>query len=144
MNLTTDERMELQRHANARDVRAHSARHARLILLLAKGLAWAEFPGKLDCPDNVINRWSQRFETDRLAGLLSRHAVCSRYKMTNRLEAEILAWTNKRKPADGSTHWSVQPQALSRTGGRRLAHDGGSGLGQGLPETASARRLRRL
>lgn len=38
MILTNSERMELQRRTNARNARADSARHARLILLLADGL----------------------------------------------------------------------------------------------------------
>lgn len=31
--------------------------------------------------------------------------------MTERLEARVLAWTTKRKPADGSTHWSSRKLA---------------------------------
>ena len=116
MKLTTDEQMELQRQANARNGRADSARHARLILLLAEGLTWAEIRSKLDCPDSFISRWSKRFETDRLAGLFSRHAGRSRYKVTDRLEAKILAWTTKRKPADGSTHWSSRKLAAELGG----------------------------
>lgn len=116
MILTTDERMELQRQAKARNGRADSARHARLILLLAEGLTWAEIRSKLDCPDSFISRWSKRFETDRLAGLFSRHAGRSRYKVTDRLEAKILAWTTKRKPADGSTHWSSRKLAAELGG----------------------------
>lgn len=116
MKLSTDERMELQRQANARNGRADSARHARLILLLADGLTWAAIRGKLDCPDSFISRWSKRFETDRLAGLFSRHAGRSRYKVTDRLEAKILSWTTKRKPADGSTHWSSRKLAAELGG----------------------------
>ncbi len=116
MKLTTDEQMELQRQANARNGRADSARHARLILLLAEGLTWAEIRSKLDCPDSFISRWSKRFETDRLAGLFTRHAGRSRYKVTDRLEAKILAWTTKRKPADGSTHWSSRKLAAELGG----------------------------
>ena len=111
MKLSTDERVELQKQANARNGRADSARHARLILLLADGLTWAEIRSKLDCPDSFISRWSKRFEADRLAGLFARHAGRSRYKVTDRLEAKILSWTIKRKPADGSTHWSSRKLA---------------------------------
>ena len=68
MKLTKSERMELQRQASARNGRADSARHARLILLLAEGLTWAEIRAKLDCSDSYIDRWSKRFAADRLAG----------------------------------------------------------------------------
>src|SRR5215831_3338064 len=45
---------------------------------------------------------------ERLAGLFSRHAGHGPRKLTPRLEARILDWTLKRKPADGSTHWSTR------------------------------------
>src|SRR5438477_77466 len=116
MNLTKSERLELQRQASARNGRADSARHARLILLLAEGLTWAEIRIKLDCGDSYISRWSKRFEADRLAGLFARHAGRERYKVTDRVEARVLAWTTKRKPADGSTHWSSRRLAAELGG----------------------------
>ena len=116
MKLTKNERMELQRQASARNGRADSARHARLILLLAEGLTWAEIRAKLDCADSYISRWSKRFEADRLAGLFARHAGRERYKVTDQVEARVLAWTTKRKPGDGSTHWSSRKLAAELGG----------------------------
>ncbi len=116
MKLTKSERKELQRQAGARNARADVARHARLILLLADGLTWAEVRAKLDCSDSYINRWTKRFGTDRLAGLFARHAGRERYKVTERIEAKVLAWTTKRKPADGSTHWSSRKLAAELGG----------------------------
>ena len=58
MELTKSERMELQQQVSARNGRADAARHARLILLLADGLTWAEIRNKLDCSDSYIDRWS--------------------------------------------------------------------------------------
>jgi transposase len=116
MKLTKNERMELQRQTNTRNGRADSARHARLILLLAEGLTWAEIRTKLDCGDSYISRWSKRFEADRLAGLFARHAGRERYKVSDRVEARVLAWTTKRKPADGSTHWSSRKLAAELGG----------------------------
>jgi hypothetical protein len=56
MKMTKNERIELLRQASARNGRADSARHARLILLLADGLTWAEIRAKLDCVDSYISR----------------------------------------------------------------------------------------
>ncbi|MDZ7615841.1 MAG: IS630 family transposase [Patescibacteria group bacterium] len=103
--------MELQRQASTRNGRADAARHARLILLLAEGLTWAEIRAKLDCSDSYISRWSQRFDKDRLAGLFARHAGRERYKVTDRIEARVLARSTKHQPADGSTHWSSRKLA---------------------------------
>src|SRR5262252_3732659 len=116
MKLSKSERMELQRQANSGNGRADAARRARLILLLADGLTWAEIRAKLDCSDSYINRWSKRFEAERLAGLFARHAGRARYKVDDRLEARVLAWTTKRKPADGSTHWSSRKLAAEMGG----------------------------
>ncbi len=116
MKLTKSERMELQQQVATRNGRADAARHARLILLLADGLTWSEIRSKLDCSDSYIDRWSKRFETDRLAGLFSRHAGRERYKVTDRLEARVLARTTKHKPADGSTHWSTRKLAAELGG----------------------------
>ncbi|MGB8435939.1 MAG: IS630 family transposase [Burkholderiales bacterium] len=111
MKLTKSERVELQRQAGARNGRADAARHARLILLLADGLTWAEIRAKLDCSDSYIDRWSKRFAADRLAGLFARYPGRERYKVTDRIEARVLAWTTKHKRADGSTHWSSRKLA---------------------------------
>lgn len=111
MKLTESERVELQRQASARNGRADQARHARLILLLSDGLTWAQIRAKLDCSDSYIDRWSKRFSTDRLAGLFARYAGRERYKLTDSIEAKVLAWTTQRKPADGSTHWSSRKLA---------------------------------
>src|SRR3990167_10715814 len=98
MKLTNNERMELLKQGGARNGRADSARHARLILLLADGLTWAEIRVKLDCSDSYIDRWSKRFASDRLAGLFARHAGRERYKVTDRIEARVLARTTKHQP----------------------------------------------
>jgi transposase len=111
MKLTKTERMELQRQAATRNGRADSARHARLILLLSEGLTWGEIRTKLDCSDSYISRWSSRFSSDRLAGLFARYAGRARYKVTDRIEARVLAKTTKHKPADGATHWSSRKLA---------------------------------
>ena len=116
MKLTQSERMELQQQTASRTVRADTARRARLILLLGEGLTWAEIRSKLDCSDSYIDRWGKRFESDRLAGLFARHAGRERYKVTDRLEARILARTTKHKPADGSTHWSSRKLAAELGG----------------------------
>lgn len=116
MKLTKNEGLELQRQAATRNGRADAARHARLILLLAEGLTWAQVRAKLDCSDSYISRWSQRFERERLAGLFARYAGRERYKVTDRVEARVLAWTTKRKPADGSTHWSSRKLAAELGG----------------------------
>lgn len=106
--LTEAERLELDERAASRNGRADDARRARLIVLLAGGRTWSEIRDKLDCNDGFIDRWSRRFREERLAGLFSRHAGQAASTLTPALEARILEWTLKRKPADGSTQWSTR------------------------------------
>ena len=116
MKLAQSERMELQQQAASRAARADSARHARLILLLADGLTSAEIGAKLDCSDSYIDRWSKRFKSDRLGGPFARHAGRQCYKVTDRIEARVLALTTKHKPADGSAHRSSRKLAAELGG----------------------------
>ena len=112
IGLTEGERRELSQRAASRSGRADDGRRARLILLLEAGHSWAQIRDKLGCNDAFIARWSKRFGEERLAGLFSRHAGQGPRKLTPRLEARILDWTLKRKPADGSTHWSTRKLGL--------------------------------
>lgn len=99
--LTRTELIEHQRQACARNRRADSARHARLILLLFERLNGPR--AKLDCSDSHIDRWSKRFVADRLAGLLARHAGRERDEVTDRVDACSHVRTNCRKSESASS-----------------------------------------
>src|SRR5665213_1730363 len=108
ISLSKVEREELTQRVSSQSGRADEARRARLILLLDAGQTWALIRDKLDCTDSFIDRWSKRFVQERLAGLFSRHAGQTATTLTPALEARILEWSVKRKPSDGSTHWSTR------------------------------------
>ena len=108
IDLSKMEHQELTNRAAGQAGRADEARRARLILLLDAGHTWAQVREKLDCPDSFIDRWYKRFVAERLAGLFSRHAGQLATTLTPQLEARILEWSVKRKPANGSTHWSTR------------------------------------
>jgi len=112
IKLTQVERLELNKRATSRTGRAEDARRARLVLFLQEGLSWAEIGKRLACNDAFISRWSKRFCAEGLAGLYSRHAGQPASKLDARLEAKILTYTTKRKPLDGSTHWSTRKLAM--------------------------------
>src|ERR1700719_5338207 len=111
ISLSKAERMELSQRATSQAGRADDARRARLILLLEAGETWAQIREKLSCNDAFIDRWSKRFVAERLAGLFSRHAGQLPTTLTPAVEARILEWSVKRKPSDGSTHWSTRKLA---------------------------------
>src|SRR6267154_1548349 len=108
ISLSKAEREELTQRISSQCGRADDARRARLILLLDAGQTWAVIRDKLDCPDSFIDRWSKRFVQERLAGLFGRQAGQAPTTLTPLVEARILEWSVKRKPGDGSTHWSTR------------------------------------
>ena len=108
LDLSAAEREELERRLRLRTARAEDARRARMILAIDRGDSYTEIARVLSCNRNYISRWKERFLGDRLAGLYSRNLGRAVSKRTPKLEAKILAWTLKRKPRDGSTHWSTR------------------------------------
>ncbi len=109
--LSATEAAELTRIAKRQSARAAAARRARLILLLAAGHTWAAIGERLHCPATYIALWNKRFVANRIAGLFSRNAGRSPTTLTHALEARIMEWSVKRRPADGSRNWSTRKLA---------------------------------
>jgi transposase len=108
--VSAPEREELAARLRSRTLPAEDVRRARLILMLADGNSYTMIQVALECDRSYISRWKERFESDGLAGLYSRHRGRVAGKGAMKLEARILAKTQK-KPADGSTHWSTRKLA---------------------------------
>jgi transposase len=107
IKLTRAERAELEGRTRSRTGRAHDARVARTLLLLADGLTYHAIAEYVGCSAPFISKWKRRFVDARLGGLYVRHAGRAVTVLTPRMEARILNWTRK-KPTDGSTHWSTR------------------------------------
>lgn len=110
LSLTAPEREELTARMRSRMLPSEDVRRARLILMLADGESFTAIQLTLICNRSYITRWKQRFETSGLSGLYSRHRGRVAGKDAEKLEAKILART-QRKPSDGSTHWSTRKMA---------------------------------
>jgi transposase len=107
LGLTTEERRVVQDLTRSRSATAADVKRARLILMLDEGSSWSTISARLPCTPDYISRWKGRFEAERLGGLYARHRGRAPSKGAARLEARVLAWT--QKPAtDGSTHWSTR------------------------------------
>jgi len=105
--LSPPERRALKAKVRSRTARADEARRADLILGLAAGESYSTLQRRLGCGRQYVARWKGRFLTERLAGLYSRHRGRKALRRTPALEARILEAT-RRRPADGSTHWSTR------------------------------------
>src|SRR6266849_340785 len=107
LNVTADERADLQRRTRRRKIRAEDARRAQVILMLADGESFTTIASAVGCYPAYITRWKERFERDRLDGLRARYRGQCATVRTPALEARVLAKT-RQKPPDGSTHWSTR------------------------------------
>jgi transposase len=85
---------------------------AKLILLLAEGASFSAIKQRLQTTAPTIIRWKQRFLQDGLDGLDTFHPGQTASVLTPALRARILAATRK-KPSDGSTHWSCRNLAAA-------------------------------
>ena len=110
LNLTTEERQALLSLTRSRSAPAADAKSARLIMMLDEGLSWNAIGERLPCTPDYISRWKGRFERERMAGLYARHRGSEPAGDAAKLEARVLAWTQKT-PSNGSTHWSTRKLA---------------------------------
>jgi transposase len=107
VELSAEERMELESRVRSRVLRAEDHRKARMLLMLADGVSYRSIQEALGCSSAYVARWKSRFEADGLAGLYGRHKGRQVSVLTPALEARILEKT-RQKPTDGSTHWSTR------------------------------------
>lgn len=111
LTVTSDEQDELRQMSLSRSLPAGDVFKARLILMLAFGRSYADIGRRLDITAPTISHWKKRFLKDRIAGLTeTRHPGRKPTVITSKLQARVLEAT-RRKPKDGSTHWSVRKLA---------------------------------
>lgn len=105
--LTSQDRRDLTGISQSRSLPAGYVFRARLILMLAQGLSFRLIEERLQTTAPTIARWKQRFLERGLEGLDTFHPGQKAKVLTPALRARILAATRK-KPGDGSTHWSCR------------------------------------
>jgi transposase len=100
--------MAMQR---SRTIAVGQVRRAWLILLLDHGASHKAIMNELRCDSRFITTWKTRFASERLAGLYGRHLGLAPRRDLARLDARVLDYTLRRKPQDGSAHWSSRKLA---------------------------------
>lgn len=108
--LSPEQAAELMSIAQSRSLPAGYVFRAKLILLLAEGQSFRTIKDRLQTTAPTIIRWKERFLANGLDGLDTFHPGQKPTVLTPALRARILAATRK-KPADGSTHWSCRKLA---------------------------------
>jgi transposase len=69
IDLSDEERNELQRIARSETKLFREVQRARMILYSAQGLTDAEIAERLDCTPECVGKWRRRFGEQRFAGL---------------------------------------------------------------------------
>ena len=113
--VTDQEREELQQMTQSRMLPAGDVMRARMILLLADGVAYQKIQDLLATTAPTIARWKRRFVQHRIAGLMEELHPGQRPSVrTPKLQAKVLA-AIKEGPKDGSrgraeaTYWRSIP-----------------------------------
>ena len=110
--LSEEQRVELSGIAQSRSLPAGYVFRARLVLMLADGASYGMIKRQLRTTAPTISRWKVRFLRSGVDGLDTRHPGQSAAVLTPALRARILSATRK-KPHDGSTHWSCRKLATA-------------------------------
>jgi transposase len=63
--------------------------------MLDEGLSWSAIGERLPCTPDYIGRWKRRFAEERMAGLYARHRGRAPGRDAAKVEARVLAWTQK-------------------------------------------------
>jgi transposase len=103
---------ELVAISQSRSLPAGYVFRAKLIVMLAEGASFRTIKHKLGTTAPTIIRWKERFLSGGTDGLDTYHPASQPPSvLTPALRARILGAIRK-KPADGSTHWSCRKLAL--------------------------------
>ena len=121
LQLSEQQRIDLNEIAQSRSLPAGFVFRAKLILMFADGTAFAVIKERLQTTAPTISRWKQRFLEEGREGLDTYHPGQPAVVLTPAVRAKILAATRK-KPQDGSTHWSCRKLAATLHGSKDMLH----------------------
>ena len=125
MELTMDQRVELQAVVKSADVPAPVATRARVVLWCAEGRLKKQIAELAGVSRPTVDLWLDRYEAEGLAGLVDRSHAAPREQVSASIRARILAATRTSPPADtGLSHWSSREMAafIKRTEGVYVSH----------------------
>ena len=123
LQLSTEERLTLERLINRRKSAQAMALRARIVLCCAKGLTNADVATELGVHQATVGKWRRRFVEQRLDGLFDEPRPGAPRSITDDQVEAVIVKTLEEKP-DDATHWSTRSMAeasgLSQTSIRRI------------------------
>jgi transposase len=125
MELTIDQRAELQAVAKSANVPASVATRARIVLWSAEDRLKKQVAELAVVSRPTVDLWLGRYEAEGIAGLVDRSHAAPREQVPAPIRARILAATRTTPPAEtGLSHWSSREMAafIKRTEGVSVSH----------------------
>lgn len=112
IDLTTEERRELEGLAGRRRTAQGLARRARIVLFAAAGLENQDICAELDADANTVGKWRRRYAERRLEGLMDEPRPGAPRQIGDEEIAETIRLTLETTPRH-ATHWSLRSMAAA-------------------------------
>ena len=110
LELSADERIELETLSRSRSAAAAIVQRARMILAMAEGVPYDDLVERFETSTTTLTRWRKRYAERGIAGLTDALKRGRGDGITAADEARILAATQK-KPPKPLTHWTSRKLA---------------------------------
>lgn len=110
LEVTADERVDLERYARGRTTAQALAFRARIVLLCASGKTNTQVAREVKADLGVVGKWRKRFIKDRVAGLADLPRPNVHRKLDDERVEEVVRRTLETTPK-GATHWSSRKMA---------------------------------
>src|SRR5215216_7279991 len=107
IELTGDERAQLEAWARRRSSAQALAQRSRIVLAAAEGLKNTEIAERLGVGRPMVTKWRNRFAQDRLDGLVDEPRPGRPRTITDEQVEEVVIKTLETTPKD-ATHWSTR------------------------------------
>jgi transposase len=120
VELTTDERAELQALVNSAEVSAVVGTRARIVLWHGEKRQKKDIAVLAGVSRPTVDLWLGRYEAEGVAGLLDRSHAAPREQVPARIRARVLSLSRTSPPMEtGLSHWSSREMAayIQRTEG---------------------------
>jgi putative transposase len=111
LELTADEKAQLESIARSRSVPVALNQRAKIVIASAAGETSIAVAERLRTTRETVGKWRKRFIQGRIAGLYDELRPGAPRTISDEKIAELVNATLKTKPKDGATHWSVRSMA---------------------------------
>jgi len=122
LELSDDERKQLESIARSRSVPVALNQRAKIVLACAEGKSNGEVAEKFRVSRPTVGKWRSRFVADRFPGLYDELRSGAPRSISDERIATLINATLKTKPQDGSTHWSIRSIAAETSISKTSVH----------------------